>query len=133
MFTVAQFVKEKIINNKRKTVKWVVEYILGKHFICAFIHLLLCFRKDLRWLMSWYITQPWKNMFKKLVHNKKMLMNIKKKGLDTKSCECKDKTGRYVISPLFKTCRDGRESIRILRRMLCLGGNIIGKFYSLIF
>lgn len=35
-------------------------------------------------------------MFKKHVHNGKILINIKRKGLDTKSCVCKGKTVKYV-------------------------------------
>lgn len=42
--------QKEIVNNERKMVKRILEHTLEKHFICSFIYL-LCFRKDLRWLM----------------------------------------------------------------------------------
>lgn len=58
MFIVAQFAKEKAINDKIKMVKWIIEHILGKHivFILSFIHLLL-FQKGFKeaHMMTYYL------------------------------------------------------------------------------
>lgn len=40
-------------------------------------------------------------MFKKHVQNVKMLMNIKREGVDTKLCVCKGKIVRYVMLPFY--------------------------------
>lgn len=41
-------------------------------------------------------------MFKKHVHNGKILVNIKRKGLDKKSCVCEGKTIKYVILSVYQ-------------------------------
>lgn len=66
-------------------------------------------------------------MFKKHVHNGKILINSKRKGLDTKSCVCKGKTVKYVILPLFTNLQTRNGIHQNNKNGMCVSGNIAGQ------
>lgn len=49
-------------------------------------------------------------------------MNIKKKGMDTKSCVCKGKIVRYVILPLFNNMHRWKGIHHNVKNDMHLGG-----------
>ena len=88
---------------QKKNSEMNIQHILGKphsfiHF--SFIHSLTAvFQFKVVHIMIYLYNHE------KHVHNGKMLMNIKRKGWDTRFCVCKSKIKSYVILPLFNMYR----------------------------
>lgn len=104
-----------------------IQHILGKphsfiHF--SFIHspfihsLTAVFQFKVVHIMIYLYNHE--NYVKKHVHNEKMLMNIKRKGWDTRFCVCKSKIKSYVILPCL-TCTEEREIHQNTNNGICLG------------